>query len=74
MMNMAPIFMKDKLQLSICANSTALRTTLSHWCYSHQNFGASLTVSAGNGPGADVDNQMQVDSLMKGKETGKGNY
>ena len=35
-----------------------------------RNFGASPTVSAGNGARADDDNRMQVDSLKKGKEKG----
>ena len=37
-------------------------------------FGASPTVSAGNGTGEDDVNRMQVDSLKKGKETGKGKH
>ena len=48
------------------------RTALLQWCYSSRNFGANPTVSAGNGTCADDDNWMQVDSLKKGKEKGKG--
>ena len=34
---------------------------------SSKSFGASPTVSAGHGTGADDDNRMQVDSIKKGK-------
>ena len=44
-----------------------------HWCYSSRNFGANPTVSVGNGTSAD-DDQMQVDSLKKGKVKGKGKH
>ena len=37
-----------------------------------ERFGANPTVSAGNGTCANDDNQMQVDSLKKAKEKGKG--
>ena len=67
-------FLRNSLQLGKHANSAALRTALLQWCYSSQNFGATLTVSAGNGTGADDDNRMQVDSLKKGKWKGKGTH
>ena len=73
-MNMAPIFLRNSLQLGTYANSAALRTSLLQWCYSSRNFGANQTVSAGNGTGADDDNRMQVDSLKKGKEKGEGKH
>ena len=37
-MNRAPIFLRNSLQLSTCANSTALRAALLQWCYSSRNF------------------------------------
>ena len=55
MMNMAPIFLRNSLQLGTYANSAALRTALLQWCYSSPNFGANPTVSAGNGTSADDD-------------------
>ena len=73
MMNMAPIFLRSSLQLGTYANSAALRTALLQWCYSSRNFGANPTMSAGNGTSAD-DDRMQVDSLKKGKGTGKGKH
>ena len=66
MMNMAPIFLRNSLQLGTFPNSAALR-----WCYFSRNFRANPTVSAGNVTSAD-DDPMQVDSLKKGKEKGKG--
>ena len=63
MMNMAPIFPGNNLQLGTYANSAALRTALLQWCYSSRNFGANPTVSAGN----DDDNKMKVDSLKKAR-------
>ena len=74
MMNMAPIFLRNNLQLGTYANSAALRTPLLQWCYSSRIFGANPNVSAVNGTGADDDNRMQVDSLKKGKENGKGEH
>ena len=71
MTNIAPIFLRNSLQLGTYANSTALRAALLHWCYSSRNSGANPTVSAGNGTSAD-DDRMQVDSLKKGKRKGKG--
>ena len=71
MMNMAPIFLRNSLQLGAYANSTALRAALLQWCYSSRNFGANPTASSGNGTSAD-DDRMQVDSLKKGKRKGKG--
>ena len=71
LINMAPIFLRNSLQLGTYANSAALRTALLQWCYSSRNFGAKPTVSAGNGTSAD-DNRMQVDSLKKSKRKGKG--
>ena len=73
MMNMAPIFLRNSLQLGTYANSAALRTALLPWCYSSPNTGANPTVSAGNETSAD-DDRMQVDSLKKGKEKGKGKH
>ena len=73
MMNMAPIFLWNSLQLGTYANSAALRTALLQWCYSSRNFGANPTVSAGNGTSAG-DDQMQVDSLKKGKWKGEGKH
>ena len=70
-MNMAPIFLRNSLQLGTHPNSAALRAALLQWCYSSRNFGANLTVSAGNVTSAD-DDRMPVDSLKKGKEKGKG--
>ena len=55
MMNMAPIFLRNSLQLGTYANSAALRTALLQWCYSSRNFAANPTVSAGNGTSADDD-------------------
>ena len=72
MINMAPNFLTNCLQLGPYANSAALRTAL--LCFSSRNFGANPTVSAGNGTGADDDNKMQVDSLKKNKEKGKGKH
>ena len=51
-----------------------LRQALLQLGYCSRNFGASPTVSAGNGTGADEDNRMQVDSLKKVKRKGKGKY
>ena len=73
-MNMAPIFLRSSLQLGTYAKSAALRTASLQWCYSSRNFRANPTVSAGNETGADDDNRMQVDSLEKGKEKGKGKH
>ena len=67
MMNMAPIFLRNSLQLGTYASSVALRTALLQWCYSSPNFGANLSVSAGNGTTA-------VDSLKRGKEKGRGKH
>ena len=61
MMNMAPIVLRNSLQLGTYAKSAALRAALLQWCYSSRNFGANLTVSAGNVTSAD-DDQMQVDA------------
>ena len=72
-MNMAPISLRNSLQLGTHANSAALRTALLQWCHSSRNFGANQTVSAGNGTSAD-DDRMQVDSLKKGKGQGKGKH
>ena len=73
MMNMAPIFLRNSLQLGTYASSAALRTALLQWCHSSPNLGANSTVSAGNGTSAD-DDRMQVDSLKKGKRKGKGKH
>ena len=48
MMNMAPIFLRNSLQLGTYANSTALRAALFQWCYSSRNTGANPTASSGN--------------------------
>ena len=74
MMNMASIFVGNSLELGTHANSAALRTALLQWCSSSRNFGASPTVSAGDGTGADDDNRMQVDALKEGREKGKGKH
>ena len=71
MMNMAPIFLRNRLQLGTYPKSAALRNALLQWCCTSRNFGANPTVSAGNGTSAD-DDWMQVDSLKKGKGKGKG--
>ena len=71
MINMAPIFLGNSLQVGTCANSTALRAAQLQWCYSSRNFGANSTASSGNGTSAD-GGRMQVDSLMRGKRKGKG--
>ena len=73
MVKMAPIFLRNSLQLGTNANSVALRTALLQWCYFSRNFGANPTVSAGNGTSAD-DDRMQVDSLEKGKGKGKSKH
>ena len=67
MMNMAPTFLRNSLQLGTYPNSAALRAALLQWCYASRNFGANPTVAAGNVTSAD-DSRMQVDSLKKGKE------
>ena len=78
MMNMVPIFLRNSLQLGTYAKSTVLRAAFLQCCYSFRNFGASPTVSAGNGTGNgtcwDDDNRMRVDSLKKGKGKGKGKH
>ena len=61
MMNIAPIFLRNSLQLVTYANSAAHRPALLQWCCSSRNFGANTTVSAGNGTSAD-DDRMQADS------------
>ena len=71
MMNMAPIILRNNLQLWAYANSAAVRTALLQWCFSSRNFGANPTVSDGNGTGADVDNKMQVDSRRRAKSNTK---
>ena len=60
MMNMAPIFLGTVCSLVHMPTVPLFR-----------NFVANPTESAGNGTSAD-DDQMQVDSLKKGKEKGKG--
>ena len=49
---MAPIFLRNSLQLGTYAKS-AFRAAWLRWCYSSRNFRATPTVSAGNGTGAD---------------------
>ena len=73
-MNMAPIFLWNRLRLGTYANSAALRTALLQWCYSSRNFGANPKASDGNGTSADDDNRMQVVYLKKGKGKGKGKH
>ena len=68
MMNMAPKFLRHSLQFGIYANNTALRIALFQWSYSSRNNGASPTVLAGHGTGADDDNRMQLDSQESQKE------
>ena len=63
----------DAVKVHSDDGSAALRTALLQWCYSSRNFAANPTVSAGNGTRAD-DDRMQVDSLKKGKEKGKGKH
>ena len=70
MMNVAPNFLGNSLQLGTYANSAAFQTALLQWCYSSRNFGANPTVSAGNGTSAD-DEPMQVDSLEKSEGEGQ---
>ena len=65
--------MKTSFQLGNSANSTAVRTTLLHWCSSSETLERIRPVSAGNGTSADGD-RMQVDSLRKGKGKGKGKH
>ena len=59
MMNMAPIFLMNSLQLGTYPKSAALRAALLQWCYSSRNFGANPTLSAGNIASED-DDRMQV--------------
>ena len=66
-MNMAPIFLRNSLQLGTYPNSAALRAALLQWCFSSWNFGANPTVAAGSVTSAD-DDRMQVDSLGKGEK------
>ena len=66
MMNMAPIVLRNSLELGTYSNSAALRAALLRWCYSSRNFGANPTVTAGNVTSAD-DDRTQVDSLKKVK-------
>ena len=63
----------DAVKVHSDDGSAALRTALLQWCYSSRNFAANPTVSAGNVTSAD-DDRMQVDSLKKGKEKGKGKH
>ena len=71
MMDMAPIFLRNSLQLGTYAKSAAFRAALLQWCYSSRNFGGNPTTSSGNGTSTD-DDRMQVDSLKKGKRRCKG--
>ena len=70
-MSMAPLSLRNNVQLGTHANSAALRTALLQWCFSSRNFGPNPTQSAGNGTGADDDNKIQVDSLKKGNGRAK---
>ena len=70
MMNMAPIFLRNSVQLGTYSSSAALRASLLQWCYSFRNFGVNPTITAGNVTSVD-DDRMQVDSLKNGKEKGK---
>ena len=45
MMNMAPIFLRNSLQLGAYANIATLRTALLQWCYSARNWSESHRVS-----------------------------
>ena len=74
MMNMAPTFVKNNLQLGTDADSKRLRNSLLRWCYYFCNLGESSTTSEGNGTGADDDNRMPVDSLKNGNGEGKGKH
>ena len=69
-MNMAPSFLRNSLQLGTYPNSAALRAALLQWCYSSRNFGANPTVAAGNVTSAD-DDRMHVNSLKKGLGMGR---
>ena len=71
MVNMAPIFLRNSLQLVTYPNSAALRAALLQRCYSSRNVGANPTASSGTETGADAD-RMQGDSFKKGKRKGKG--
>ena len=71
MMNMAPIFLRNSLQLGTYPNSAGFQAALLQWCYYSRNFGANPTVSAGNVASVD-DDRMQVDPLRKGKGKGEG--
>ena len=62
MMNIAPIFLRNSLQLGTHANSTALRTAL----FAMVLFSPKLR-NISDRTSADDDNRMQVDSLKKGK-------
>ena len=45
MMNVAPIFLRNSLQLGAYPNSATLRAALLQWCYSSRHFGANPTVA-----------------------------
>ena len=64
-------FLRNTLQFGTYSSNAAPRAALLQWCYSSRNFGANPTMTAGNVTSAD-DDRMQVDSLKKGKEKGKG--
>ena len=66
MMKKGTDFLRNNLQSGTDGNSAALRAALLQLCYCSRNFGASPTVAAGSGTGANDDNRMQVVSLMKG--------
>ena len=66
MLNMAPIFLGNNLQLVTDVHSAAFRI-IAMMLFSRK-FGASQTLAAGNRTGADDDSRTQVDSLKKGME------
>ena len=69
MMNMAPSHTKTNLHLGTSANSAALRHAFLQWFYSKRNLGASGKKKPQNASDPD---SIEVDSLRKGKSTGKG--
>ena len=57
MMKKGTDFLRNNLQSGTDGNSAAFRTALLQWCCYSRNFGASPTVAAGSGTGADDDKQ-----------------
>ena len=67
-------FSQERFAVGYIRQQCRSSSSLLQWCYSSRNFGANLTVSAGNGTGADNNNRMQVDALKKGNGKGKGKH